>query len=184
MSCLSSASYAWGLARVPAPRRRPARRGLSLLEVLVAVVIFLLAFVAIGELISQSARRAAQVSQREQAALLCETKLAEIVAGAIPLGSQEGVPFEEDPTWLWSLQCEQSGQVTGLWNVQVRVSRTDPDGTQVSCVLNQMVLDPSLRGNTADTTTVAGTESTDAGTTGTTTGGSTTSGTTTPQGGR
>lgn len=150
--------------------RRTPRRGISILEVLAALAIFMLSFVAINELINLSLRQAALVQHQEMAALLCQTKLAEVAAGALPLTSQEST-VEEDPNWTWSVQCEQHGQLTGLWNVRVSVSRMTADGHRVECVLNQMVLDPSLRGSTMDSTTISGMESTTTGSS-TTTGGS------------
>ncbi len=149
--------------------RRKRRRGLSLLEVLVAVVIFLIAFVALSELISISARRALLVEQRELAALKCQSKLDELIAGAQPLSSESGIPFDDDPDWQWSVEAEQNSQMPGLWNVRVRVHRMNADIGLVDCVVHQMILDPSIRGSTMDTATVAGTETTD--TSGSTTGG-------------
>lgn len=151
------------------------RRGVSILEVLAAVTIFMVAFGAISELLNLSARQAQDAYQRQQAVLLCQSKLAEVVAGAIALSGQPESPCEEDPAWVWALECEQNGEITGLWNVTVRVSRAIPDVGRVECVIQQRVLDPSLRGSTMDTTTVTGTESQDMSTTGS----STTSGTST-----
>ena len=161
-----------------AARPRSRRRGLSILEVLVSVMVFLVAFGTLSEVLSLSARHGLEATHRQQAVLICQSKLAEVGVGAIPLSSQPETSLEEDPAWMWSIQCEQSGQVTGLWNVTVRVTRANREPTQVECVLNQMVLDPSLRGSTMDSTTISGTESQDMSTTGTST---TTSGTgTTP----
>ncbi len=158
------------------PAAQPHRRGLSILEVLVSVMVFLVAFGTISELLSLSARHGLEATHRQQAVLICQSKLAEVVVGAIPLSSQSETAVEEDPAWMWSLQCEQNSQATGLWNVIVRVSRTNGEPIQVECVLNQMVLDPSLRGSTLDSTTISGTETQDMGTTGTSTS-TTTSGT-------
>lgn len=155
-------------------RCQAARGGISILEVMAAFTVFFVSFVALSELVNLSMRQASLVQQRELAALLCQSKLAEVVAGAIPLSGTEAT-VDEDPSWNWELQCEQDGQVTGLWNVRVRVHRTTPDGFNVECVLHQMVLDPTLRGSTMDSTAITGTDAT-------TTGG-TTSGTTTGTGG-
>jgi type II secretion system protein I len=125
------------------------RRGLSLIEVLVALAIFLFALVVIGRLITLGTERAQDVQQQGQAVQLCQAKLAEVAAGAVPLTSQGGTPFEGDPDWQWSLQCEQDS-VPGLWRVQVRVSRQRADGTRVESSLTQLLLDPAQRGSTMD----------------------------------
>jgi prepilin-type N-terminal cleavage/methylation domain-containing protein len=125
------------------------RRGLSLLEVLVALIIFLLAFVALGHLVTVGGDLALETQQQVQAADLCQTKMAEVIAGAVPLTPQSAVPFEEDPAWQWSLDCEQNN-FPGLWNVTVQVSRQQVRGTHVVCRLSEMVLDPQKHGSLQD----------------------------------
>ena len=132
-------------ARYPSWRRP----GLSLLEVLVALTIFLLAFVILGRLVIFGSDRALQTQHEVQAADLCQTKMAEVIAGAVPLTAVSAVPFNEDQAWQWSLDCEQS-DFPGLWNVTVRVSRQGQRGTEVVCTLNEKVLDPQIHGNLQD----------------------------------
>jgi prepilin-type N-terminal cleavage/methylation domain-containing protein len=129
--------------RVPAFRRR----GLSLLEVLVSLVIFLLGMIAIGRLLDIAGDQAFQIKLQSQATQLCQAKLAEVQAGVVPLSSQGNMPFDDAPDWNWSLDAQQDGS-TGLWQVKVKVSRQDVTGPKVECELNQFMLDPSLRGNT------------------------------------
>lgn len=128
-----------------------ARPGLSLLEVLVALTIFLLSLVAISRLVEMGGERALQARERVLAAQKCESKMNEVVAGVVPLQSQGDTPFDEDPDWVWSLECDQ-GAVTNLWNVTVKVSRQQGQGkgTPLSVTLSQMLLDPSIRGNAYD----------------------------------
>jgi type II secretion system protein I len=122
-------------------RRRP---GLSLLEVLVAMAIFLFSVIAIAHVIGQAGDRAIDVQRQSQAIQICHAKMAEVIAGAIPMSSQSDTPLEEDPDWHWSLDAQQ-GSVAGLWNVNIKVSRQGPNKIETS--LSQLVLDPSLRGN-------------------------------------
>jgi type II secretion system protein I len=149
------------------PRRTHRRRGLSLLEVLVALAIFLLAVVAIGRLIILGGENALEVQMQSEAALICQSQMNKVTAGVVPLSSQAEVPLDEDPAWLWSLDAEQ-GTVPGLWTVTVRVLRQRPDGTTGEySSLSAMLLDPSLRGSNQDTVTISGSESTGGGTGGT-----------------
>jgi Tfp pilus assembly protein PilV len=135
------------------------RAGLSLLEVLLSLTIFLLSFIAIGRLITLSSDMALDIQQRSQAVQLCQSKLAEVAIGAVPLQAQSNVPFEEDLDWQWSLDC-QLGDVENLWNVTVTVSRQGTDGAEGAISLTQMVLDPTLRGSIFDSTaTQASTDS-------------------------
>jgi type II secretion system protein I len=135
------------------------RRGLSLLEVLVALTIFLFAFIVLGRLVIRGSDLALEMQQRSQAAQLAQTKLAEVVAGAIPLTPQTKVPFEEIPGWEWSLECENN-DVPGLWRVNIHVRPSRSKGSPVEVALSQMVLDPSLRGHVLDAPLPIGADST------------------------
>ncbi len=125
------------------------RPGLSLLEVLTALAIFLVSLIALGQLLTISGERAYEVQQQSHAAQLCQSKLAEVVSGAVSLSSTSE-SFDEDPDWQWNLDAEQDSSITGLWRVQVKVSRDLADGSHYESTFHQMVLDPSLRGSTAD----------------------------------
>jgi type II secretion system protein I len=153
---------------------QPARSGLTLLEVLVALAIFLIALIGIGQLLTLGGDYARDVADQGHAIQLCQTKLAEVVAGVVPLTSQSNAPVEDDPAWEWSLDAEQ-GATTGLWNVTVRVSKRRSDGTRVEASLSQMILDPSIRGsnqNPNSTNNASGTGATGQSSSGNTTGGS------------
>lgn len=148
-------------------RRAPIRAGVSLLEVLVALAIFLMSLVALGQLVTQGADNARYVSWLAQGNLIAQSRLAEASAGIIPLQSQSDSPCDEDSDFNWSMECEaQSTQ--GLYRVTVTVSRPEPDGTRFETSLSMFVLDPTIRGNTDGSPT--GTDDTTAttGTTGTT----------------
>jgi prepilin-type N-terminal cleavage/methylation domain-containing protein len=148
--------------------RRGRRRGLSLLEVLVALAIFLFSLIVLGRLVVMGSDTALDVQYQSQAAQLCQSKMAEVVSGVVPLNSQNEVPFDEDPDWTWSLECEQNS-IAGLWNVTVHVVRQRPDGGRNECSLSQMMLDPSVRGSALDTVPSSSSSSTDSGTGGSTT---------------
>jgi prepilin-type N-terminal cleavage/methylation domain-containing protein len=130
--------------------RRP-RRGLTLLEVILALAIFLFSMVALGRLISFGSDRAREIQGR--ANQLCQAKLAEVASGITPLQSADGT-FEEDPDWHWSIECQENG-IQALWNVKVTVSRKLSDGSAAQAVLTQMVFDPNQRGSSLDPTRLA-----------------------------
>jgi general secretion pathway protein I len=125
------------------------RHGLTLLEVLVSLAIFLMALVALVRLVSLGNERALDTMQQTEGLRRCQSKLAEVIIGAVPLNSQSGVAFDDDPSglWTWSLDCQQ-GAVTNLWNVQVRCTRQRSANDTLEVSLSQMVLDPSVRGST------------------------------------
>ncbi len=135
----------------PAPKgrhpSRPAREALTLLEVLVSLAIFLLALVGIAQLISMGNERARDVQDQAEALQRCQSKLNEIVSGALALQSQSDVPYDDQTNWHWTVECNQT-EVANLWNVSVTVSRQRFDGATPSVTLTQLVLDPTLRGST------------------------------------
>jgi general secretion pathway protein I len=145
------------------------RAGLSLLEVLLSLAIFLMSLVALGQLISLGGDMARDVQWISRSMMLAESRMAELSAGSLPLTSQAETPCDEDPDFSWSVDAEAESTIPGLFRVTVIVSRPRTDGSKFETKLNQMVLDPTTRGNTNGTPT--GTDST--------TGTSTTSGTTT-----
>jgi type II secretion system protein I len=120
---------------------------LSLLEVLVALTIFLFSIVAIGRLVVLGTDQALEVQNQSEAVQIAQSQLVEVTIGSIALESQSDVAVEDSP-WFWSLDCEANDTVANLWNVTVKVSRKRPDGNMaVYCTLSQMILDPSQRGN-------------------------------------
>src|SRR5947209_359815 len=100
---------------------RSTRTGLSLLEVLVALAIFLFSIVALHQALNIGTSNAVDMQQHMQAAQLAQSKMAEVYVGAVPMSSQADTPFDEDPDYTWSLDAEP-GTVANLWNVTVTVT--------------------------------------------------------------
>jgi general secretion pathway protein I len=126
------------------------RRAFSLLEVMVAMAIFLMALVGIGQLITLGGDQALEVQQQSQAIRLCQSKMAEVIAGVVPLSSQNDAPFDEDPDWNWSMDAEQQGGAANPWTVTIRITRAGQDNKYVVASLSQVVFDPTQRGSTLD----------------------------------
>lgn len=92
--------------------------------------------------------KAAEARNLGRATMLCQSKLAEVVAGAESLTSSGSyTSFQEDSNWQWRMECDES-EVTGLWKVQVWVQRQGQENNEVTLI--QYVLSPSLRGSSAD----------------------------------
>jgi general secretion pathway protein I len=135
-----------------------ARKGITLLEVLVALAIFLLSLIAINQLVSLGADRARDVQLQSQGLQLCQSKLAEVVVGVVPIQApQSNTPFDEDPNWQWSMDSDANTSITGLYTVTIHVSRQRPDGSRFEVALSQMIMDPSLRGSVGTTTSSSST---------------------------
>src|SRR5947209_632523 len=136
------------------------RSGLSLLEVIIATAIFLMALIGLRQLISVAGDHALEVEMRSQATRMCHSKMAELQAAIPPLLTANDT-FDEDPDYSWSLDVE-AGTVPNLWVATVRVTKQRPGNPDnpIEVALTQMLLDPSVAGSTADAAAIAGTDST------------------------
>lgn len=105
------------------PSSRFVRRGLSLMEVIVAIAILGGALAVIGNLVFLGAKAASNTRLYSEAQILCDAKMAEISAGILPLQSASGTPVEENPDWLYIVEIGQTA-VTGLLSVTVTVQQS------------------------------------------------------------
>jgi general secretion pathway protein I len=144
-------------------RKRSVRPALTLLEVVIALAIFLLAMTVFSQMLLRNGEITRDIQRQNLATRLCQSKLAEVVAGVVPLTSQSDEAFDEEPDYTWSLEAD-AGSVTGLWNVTVTVTRTDSgSGNPIQCSLTEMLLDPSIIGSTQDSPAPSGTSATSGG---------------------
>jgi general secretion pathway protein I len=79
------------------------RRGVSLLEIVLAMSIFTGAVVALNQISNNGARSAVECRLLTKAILRCESKMAEVVAAVEPLQEISETAFDDDPDWTWSL---------------------------------------------------------------------------------
>ena len=118
------------------------RRGLTLLEVLLSLGLFLGALAALSQLWYGGVRASVQARLATQAILRCESKLNEVVAGAVPLQSTSDTPFDDDASWTWSLQVEV-GPHADTMLATVKVSHPGQSGLSSSDhQLRRLIRDP------------------------------------------
>ena len=129
------------------------RQGLTLLEVLLSLGLFLGALAALSQLWYGGVRASVQARLATQAILRCESKLNEVVAGAVPLQSTTDTPFEDDSTWTWSLQVLPGPHANVLLLV-VNVSHPGQGGLSASGhQLSRLLRDPQVWTDAQQTTT-------------------------------
>ena len=124
--------------------RGSTRRGLSLFEVLLALAIFVGALAALSQLLYNGMRGAVQSKLRTEAVFRCESKLGEVIAGALPFQNVSGAPFEDDPAWNYSVTL-LPGLNDQLFTVQVTVEH--PGATSAArdkFSLTRLVRDPQI----------------------------------------
>jgi len=121
------------------------RRGITLYEVVIALVIFSGAMAAISEGISTGVRAALQSRIQSQAILLCQSKMGEVIAGVVPHTSVGESAFTEPQLegWKWGLSVKP-GPHTGLLLVEVDVTyRLAANSVDASFSLERLVRDQS-----------------------------------------
>ena len=139
------------------PRRK--RSGLTLLEVIVAMTIFMASGILIYQLVSLGNDRALDVQLHSRASMLCQSKLEELKIGVEPLNGTSGQAFSGDDADFQYDIAVDDGVLMDLKKVTVTV-KLERDGrtlTQVS--LCQLIIDPTKRGSTLDKLTGSSTAS-------------------------
>lgn len=118
------------------------RAGLSLLEVIVAIAILGGAMVVIADLIYIGSRSAGNVRWTSEAQILCDTKMAELSAGVIPLQSSGMTAIPENPLWTYSVDIG-STNINGLLSATVTVQHAEATtGTPRQFSLMRWIPDP------------------------------------------
>lgn len=107
------------------------RLGLSLLEVILSIAILGVSMAAIGNLFNLGLRHARHAQLRSDANILCDTKMAELVAGVIPAESTGSEAIFENPNWEYSVDIQNSQQI-GLLIATVTVSQVSSQGGAAS----------------------------------------------------
>ena len=118
------------------------RRGLSLLEVIIAIAILGGAMAVILELVNLGMRSAQNAQLRGQANLHCDTKMAEISAGALELKNHPPTPIAEDNDWLFFASVDESN-ILGLLVITMNVQQADVEDP-VSVQIVRYVPDPDF----------------------------------------
>lgn len=127
------------------PRRR--RPGITLIEVLLALAVLLLALAAIGQLVDVGSDRGVEARFHVRGTRLAQAKLAECEAGVIPLSGGGGTFTDDDDAWSWTVDATPE-TATNLYRVTVTVGR-DNRGKRFEISLSQLLYDPAMMGSAA-----------------------------------
>jgi general secretion pathway protein I len=128
------------------------RRGLSLLEVLLAMAILGTSLAAIGTLIRLGSHSAVKARELTTAQLLCEAKVAEITSGILPAEPGGPWPFDlpEHAEWEYYVDLQPLPQ-PGLLSMTVTVQQDLPENpaqtvqpTPLAFSLVRWIQDPGL----------------------------------------
>jgi general secretion pathway protein I len=131
-------------------RRRSHRDGMSLMEVLIALAIFLLCLTAISRLVDMGGDFALSARYQNTGTRLAASKLAEVEAGLVALTQASSGDFsaDGDDGWTWTV-TPSATDVTNVYAVTVTVSKPF-QGRDFQVVLTQTVCDPAQMGTGAE----------------------------------
>ena len=130
--------------------RHSRRTGLTLLEVIVSMAIFLISVIAITQLVYLGNDRAVDVRLQARTSMRCQSVMAEVMIGAKPT-STGWTNFEEDfdKDLQYQIESGNSG-LEDLFLITVSVKADVNGNTIMMSQLTQYVLDPGVRGTTFD----------------------------------
>ena len=104
-----------------AAKRNP-RCGITLLEVVIAMAIFVMTLPALNALVLLGVQRAEEAKILAIASLQCRSKMAEIAAGAAPLDGNDWAAIDDsNPNWQWRSEATSPSGISGMKLVQVWV---------------------------------------------------------------
>ena len=135
----------------PRPKLSPrfaSRAGLSLLEVVLALAILAIAASLLAQITSQATDNALSAQTNGTAQMLCESKMAEVLAGAIPMQPQDWTQITDTSrpgNWHYKIETV-TAERPNMLGVKVSVS-DDPTTTfrnPVRFFLVRWVIDPNL----------------------------------------
>jgi Tfp pilus assembly protein PilV len=129
--------------------RRPLGRrdGITLLEVLLSMGIFLLAMTALTRLLDIGTDAALDATFQSDANRLAQSKLAEIEAGVLTPDANVSGTFDAEPAWSWQV-VSTAMSVPNVYTVAVTVSRTT--GKPVTVTHTQIVYDSRQMGKSGE----------------------------------
>ncbi len=120
------------------------REGITLLEVLIALAIFLAAFTIISQIMRTGTQAANQGQQQNEIVLRAKSLLNEVLAGSVEMQSVQESPFEDTDMYVWSLSVSD-GPIPDLFLVEVTVARQRQDGrTDMPFTLSRYMRDPEV----------------------------------------
>lgn len=128
----------------PSPLTGSPRLGLSLLEVLISLAIFLAALAALSQIGSQGMQVATEVQWESEAVLRAEGQMNSVLAGVLPTQAASGA-FEDDPRWQWNLTVTAGDLHPDLLRLDMQVAHLDAGGRQTyAFTLARYVRDPDV----------------------------------------
>jgi|SRR5690606_37077923 len=126
-------------------RSAASRRGLTIYEVFLALALLMGALAVLSQHIAVGTRAGVGGQLQTKAAMLCQTKMAEVVGGIEPLSPVSGAELPDAGLgWTWTLEVA-SGPSPDLLSVAVTVLHSNgQENTNASFTLRRLMRDPQV----------------------------------------
>ena len=125
------------------PQSADTRLGFTLLEVLLATAILAGALTALSQLSTNGVNAALRIELETQAAVICQSKLDELLATSEPIEIGRATPFSAAPDWSWRVELTD-GPSPSLALLTVCVERQGRWNTGATFQLQRLVTRRSL----------------------------------------
>ncbi|MFK7819304.1 MAG: hypothetical protein AB8G99_11350 [Planctomycetaceae bacterium] len=125
------------------------RSGLTILEVIIAIGIFLASATVVAQLLGTGTRAAVEGRLKSQMILLAESKLAEFSSGVRELSPVSSQSFDDegidvDEAFTWSAEVDEGGQ-GDLLSLTIQVEHTnEQDEIDLSFSITRLMRDPQI----------------------------------------
>lgn len=140
-------------------RFRGLRRGFTLLEVILALAIFVGAIAVLSRLLVVGVENAEAAQWQSQAWLIAESRWSELESGIRTLSDSGPYEVEEMPGWQWSMQATSSN-LPALYNVTLIVECvTNGPGMGTRIQLSRLYFDDSSSTSSSSTSSSSSTGS-------------------------
>ena len=126
------------------------KRGFTLIEVLVALVVAVAALALLSQGFTTGARASTTAQFATRAAILAQRVITDFETGQLPLGSGQSGKFEDEPDFTFDT-TSQTGSVAGLTELTVRIRWKERNDDRVYELVRIMRDRPST--STGSTTT-------------------------------
>lgn len=126
------------------------RTGLTLLEVVLSIAIFVMSMAVLSELVATGHKASLDSKLQTQAIIRAEAQMNEIIANPSLMVSTSGMPFAEEYTnapgqWNWSLTVQSWEQNSNLLQLELKVVHLMSDGRPNAVyTLRRFVRDPQV----------------------------------------
>ncbi|MCH1440427.1 MAG: prepilin-type N-terminal cleavage/methylation domain-containing protein [Rubripirellula sp.] len=121
-------------------RKKHQRSGLTILEVLISIAIFLFAMTGISTLINNGLRSTVDGQARTRAALLCASTMESILSGSLSVDTNSNqIPFSiPNQDWSWRARLSSS-EYPNLSLITVDVFKEDTQARSVNVALTRLI---------------------------------------------